>query len=118
MADEWNINVTFASPATVGVPRTINLNYPGDDLGGMSWTVHFSDTGAGGTFNPPTALMGDPSSGSPTSVQTQYTPAAPGNVFFDFWEDVAIFSFVYTPPFLVVQAGFDPKKSAAFMQFF
>ena len=118
MADDYTISVTYPSPATVGVPIAVDLGYGGQDLGGFSWTVTFTDSGAGGSFNPPTAVMGDSSSGSPTSVQTLYTPAAAGVVQFAFSENQAFFSFDLQPPQLVVLPGFDPKKSSAFLGFF
>lgn len=117
MADELSIEVYYSSPGTVGVTKTIELQYTGDDLGGLNWTVWLSDSGAGGSFNPEDVAMGDPTSGSPTTVQVQYTPAAPGNVSFDFSDDLAMFFFSYAPPFLVVQAANNQKKSSAFMQF-
>lgn len=88
MADDpATITVLFPSPILVSDTIDIELTHDGTDQSAADYTVTFSDSGAGGTFDPASASIGSPGSGTPGTISTRYTPAAAGTVTFNFSDD-------------------------------
>lgn len=113
-------SVSYDGIVAVGGQLVITLQVE-DDSGGANWDVTFSDGGAGGSFNPPSAMISDATGGGPTIVETTYTaPATPQTVTFNFQSTMSgggnILQFMYEPATLsVVAAG---NKHAGFLSFF
>jgi hypothetical protein len=109
--------VTFQSPIEMGRACAVLVEAASVESGGISWTVTFSDSGAGGHFDPPTLLLGDSSSGVPTSGTTSYVPISTGTKVFDFTDNsISPALYDYTPTSLLVNA-FDRRRASGFLGF-